>query len=139
MPEAASEFPSLLPAEILRHALTANASNIVTLLSVTCHQLFTLLADPKFSLREQTSKSYFASAPQNDLTRQALNCIRVLSRILPFVHERTATRAEEHRLFHDLFWKAKKEEVDQFVIDDDEDDDRQDMAGEDGPVLAERL
>ena len=42
-------------------------------------------------------------------------------------------------MFHGLFWKAKKEEVDQFVIDDDEDDDRQDTAGEVGPVLAERL
>lgn len=60
------------------------------------------------------------------------------------MHERTATRAEEHRLFHDFFWMhdVKRDETEQFVIDDEDEEEsfRQSEATEqDGSVLAERL
>jgi len=143
VPDAASELTGLLPIEVLRNALAQKPENISTLISVLCAHLFQLVADPRWAAEAEAARKSSASAaryfttatsatPSTSLAGQALNCVRVLSRVLPIVHERVADSRhdEEKTLFHDLFWSPRKHiansspvaERDQLVIDDEDEE-----------------
>lgn len=73
---------SLLGAHDIRHALHANPANVATLVHHVAHHLFTLVPSPLFP----HPPSATAVAAQ-DLTKEALNCLRVLGRVLSVVYE----------------------------------------------------
>lgn len=73
---------SLLGAHDIRHALHANPANVATLVHHVAHHLFTLVPSPLFP----HPPSATAAAAQ-DLTKEALNCLRVLGRVLSVVYE----------------------------------------------------
>ena len=58
--------------------------------------------------------------PYNIYFDQALNCVRVLTRVTPFIFEKVknSTRKE----IHDLCWSTKAEEAGQEGGDDDADE-----------------
>ncbi|KIR77362.1 hypothetical protein I305_01333 [Cryptococcus gattii E566] len=70
---------SLLGAHDIRHALHANPANVATLVHHLAHHLFTLVPSPLFP--------HPPTATAQDLTKEALNCLRVLGRVLSVVYE----------------------------------------------------
>jgi hypothetical protein len=123
--------------------LTAQQSpvNLATLITVLCDHLFDLLSIPSFPHPPPTPRG----AEQRDLVREALNCLRVLSRVVPFVLGPQSTEPGE--LEEAIFWRIERtrverrestsaeagrssteapkeeEEEGQFVIDDEDDED----------------
>lgn len=145
---------TLLDASTLLLTSQQSPSNLSTLISVCCDHLFTLLSGGEFGRREEGR-------------REALNCLRVLSRTVPFLLRRQS--AEPGVGEEELFWRREKvrveraeavapptaagqEEEGQFVIDDDEEEDGEEATTpkadapqgereerEELPPLAERL
>lgn len=134
---------TLLDLTTLSLALSRQPSNLATLISVLSTHLFALLALPDFP-----------HSTTRDLAKEALNCVRVLSRVVPVV-VRPAAALEDA-----LFWvrgrrrverpptvpgKEDVEETGQFVIDDEDDEPPvvdqavEEDCWEDLPSLAERL
>lgn len=70
---------SLLGAHDIRHALHTNPANVATLVHHLAHHLFTLVPSPLFP--------HPPTATAQDLTKEALNCLRVLGRVLSVVYE----------------------------------------------------
>lgn len=68
----------------VRQALTSNPTNVANLLSNLSHHLFTLLPSPMFP---GVSSS---STPPQDTTKECLNCLRVLGRIIVVIYEAEA-------------------------------------------------
>lgn len=144
VPDAAAEITGLLPSDAIRNALISSSENVCTLLAAICSHLFQLLTDPRLIVTASSSvasvRSYFAGnasitsqeAKAPDLHRQVLNCVRVLSRVLPIVYERNSnpSNEDERNSYQDLFWVTQKEaspvpeiaKEDQFVIDDEEEE-----------------
>jgi hypothetical protein len=92
LPESTEDvFTLFSPADIRRSRDTA-LENLETLVNVTCAQLFLLRHHPSFPDLE--------IAPEQD----ALNCIRVLTRILPYVYEADHLHQWEDK----LFWAPRK-------------------------------
>ncbi|ORY21894.1 high-temperature-induced dauer-formation protein-domain-containing protein [Naematelia encephala] len=79
---------SLISVQDIRQALTAQPTNLANLILHLSHHLFTLLPSPSFP----TSSS---SISGQDPTRDALNCLRVLGRILVVVYEAESDMREE--------------------------------------------
>lgn len=108
------------------------------MIRVITSRLFNLVSDHTFPSAPNASVASLASSfmktlsPRNT-TKEVLNCIRVLQRVLPTVFE---LESETIRFDMDVFWKNEVVEDEsvqasdasgaQFVIDDDEED-------EDGP------
>ena len=131
---------------------------MATLIRVICSRLFNLISDHTFPTPTSASVASLAtfiktSTSENTTTKQVLNCIRVLQRVLPVVFE---IDGEMTRFELDVFWK--KEEVEeapvnneplQFVIEDDDEDSGEEepepptnatpKAKKTMPSLAERL
>ncbi len=83
----------LAPRISVRLALQNQPRNLQTLILILSHHLFTLLPSPLFpspqaslSLRSQLQNATRAQHPQNP-TKEALNCLRVLGRVLAVVYE----------------------------------------------------
>ena len=68
----------------VRQALTSNPTNVANLLSNLSHHLFTLLPSPMFP---GVSSS---STPPQDTTKECLNCLRVLGRVIVVIYEAEA-------------------------------------------------
>lgn len=133
-PTITTENHSLL----VRRAITEAPENLETLITVLSTRLFTLITDHTFPSPQTSSFSPVAnitatwgsvsgSSERRDPTKEVLNCIRVLGRILPIVFE------TENSFEHDVFWKRKRAKVDavvgtdrtgpQFVIEENDSDD----------------
>ncbi|KAI5477870.1 hypothetical protein MNV49_005855 [Pseudohyphozyma bogoriensis] len=142
--DSPTDVLTLLDSPTLHLTLQRHPRNLITLLHVLCDHLWSLLRLPSFPLPPASP------APPVDYTREALNCVRVISRIAPFL---VGTTLED-----DVFWKRETivvgrtptteigEEEGQFVIDDEEDEEEGgETATEKGeetrelPALAERL
>ena len=153
-----SDVITLLPPAVLRTALAERPQNILTLLRTVIGHLLALLQDADFPKPRTSSRPSRTSidvrpmlnrmtlngisTEQPDLAREALNCIRVLTRVLPYVFERCAPSplfstsresTSSSRDFSDgssgrsmvdeVFWtkrRVKTEHREQFVIDDEE-------------------
>ncbi|ODN80001.1 hypothetical protein L202_03866 [Cryptococcus amylolentus CBS 6039] len=82
---SSADVYSLISVQDVRQALTANPHNLANLLLTLSHHLFTLIPDPSFP---RPTQGY--QATQQDLAKEALNCLRVLGRILVVVYEAEA-------------------------------------------------
>jgi hypothetical protein len=110
--------------------------NVATLIRIICSRLFNLISDHTFPTPTSASVTSLAtfiktSTSENTTTKQVLNCLRVLQRVLPAVFE---IDGETTRFELEVLWKKEEVEDDpadnepsQFVIEDDGDD-----SGEEG-------
>ena len=123
---------------LVRHALYDAPENVACLLKVVTTRLFNLVSDHTFPSVPNASVASFATSfirsstgnPGRNTTKEVLNCLRILQRVLPVVFE---LEGDSSRLEMEVFWRrdAVSEEGQtrdepthvQFVIEDDEDDD----------------
>lgn len=127
---------SCVNSEIVRRALYEAPENIATLIRVVTTHLFNLVSDHTFPTPLNASvASYATSFIKNstgtqgrNTTKEVLNCLRVLQRVLPVIFELENDRG---RFEAEVLWKeiveqevVVEERTDdpQFVIEDDEDD-----------------
>ncbi|KAJ3723483.1 high-temperature-induced dauer-formation protein-domain-containing protein [Lentinula guzmanii] len=135
--DSASEVFSLITSNDIRRALQDAPENVATLIRVMCSRLFNLISDHTFPAPTSASVSALATSfikagtgtAERNTTKEVLNCLRVLQRVLPVVFE--VEGGEPGSFEVDVFWK--KEEMDdteaqpaqsetpQFVIEDEED------------------
>ncbi len=128
----------LLDSSIVHRALLEAPENVKTLINVITHRLLTLLSDHTFPSPPVTLASGISNLNQispwaqmaRDPTKEVLNCLRVLGRIMPVVFDHEGTFEEE------VFWTRRpvpgssSSDVDissrsneaQFVIDDEGED-----------------
>jgi len=114
--DSATDVVTLLDTNSLSTALQHQPTNLATLTNALFNSLSSLLATPTFP----------RSSTGADLSRDALNAIRVLARVVPFI-------LSNHSLEQDTFWTTEKVKVErapkvadeggQFVLEDEEDDD----------------
>ena len=107
------------------------------MIHVICSRLFNLISDHTFPTPTSASVTSLAtfiktSTSENTTTKQVLNCVRVLQRVLPIVFE---IDGETTRFELEVLWK--KEEVEdthindeplQFAIEDDDEDSEEEGA-----------
>ena len=95
MPESAEDVFSLFSPTDVRRARDSSIENIETLITALTNRLFRL----------QRHKSF----PSDEVApaRQALNCIRVLTRILPFLYEADHLEVWEEK----FFWTKRRRRV----------------------------
>ncbi|KAI0083976.1 high-temperature-induced dauer-formation protein-domain-containing protein [Irpex rosettiformis] len=135
--DTASDVFTLISPHDVRLALIDAPENVATLLRVVMKRLFNLVSDHTFPTAANTSVTSFAtsfiksSAGSNErnATKEVLNCLRLLQRVLPVVFE---LDMDASRLELEVFWKREvvEEEVvhdvessaAQFVIEDEEDE-----------------
>ncbi len=92
-PESAEDVFSLFSTTDIRRTRDAALPNLETLLRALTDRLFLLRHHPSFPDAE--------IAPE----RHVLNCVRVLTRVLPFVYEAEQLREWEER----FFWQRRKQ------------------------------
>ncbi|KAG8875367.1 hypothetical protein FRB97_005179 [Tulasnella sp. 331] len=135
--DSPSDVSSLISPHDIRRAIDEAPENLETLITVLSTRLFTLITDHTFPSPPTSSFSPVANitatwgsvsgTERRDPTKEALNCFRVLGRILPVVFE------ADNSFENDVFWKRKRTNVDadigtdrtgpQFVIEEDDSDD----------------
>ena len=122
---------------LVRRALLDAPENIATLIRVVTSRLFNLIVDHTFPSPTNDSVSAFASSfmkagtasTNRNTTKEVLNCLRVLQRVLPVIFE---VEGESNAFELEVLWKKPRVEdrtgdspqsfeTPQFVIDDDED------------------
>ncbi|TFY71763.1 hypothetical protein EVG20_g1254 [Dentipellis fragilis] len=127
-------FSLILPQDI-RRALLEAPENVATLIRVVTSRLFNLVSDHTFPTPVNASMASFATsfiktgASERNTTKEVLNCIRVLQRVLPVVFE---IDSESSVFEREVFWKKEivegqdikeeREQVPQFVIDDEDEE-----------------
>ncbi|KAK7043695.1 hypothetical protein VNI00_008306 [Paramarasmius palmivorus] len=133
--DSASEVFSLIAPNDVRRALLDAPENIATLIRVVCSRLFNLISDhtfptPSASVSAFASSFIKAGSSERNTTKEVLNCLRVLQRVLPVVFE---VEADTTVFDVEVFWKKVEVEEDseerdastseepQFVIEDDDD------------------
>ncbi|CAE6483497.1 unnamed protein product [Rhizoctonia solani] len=130
--DSPSDVSNLIVPHDIRRALSEAPENLSTLLIALIKRLQFLMIDHTFPTEASaipTLSSLYPGTAQRNPNKEALNCVRVLARILPVVFEGDT----DHGRVEELFWKRTPKEpspeqvqVDQskqFVIDDEEDED----------------
>ncbi|WVF71750.1 hypothetical protein IAT40_006558 [Kwoniella sp. CBS 6097] len=79
---SAADVYSLITVHDVRQALSSQPTNLSNLVLTLAHHLFTLLPSQDFPHPSSTSSQ--------DLTKEALNCLRVLGRVLVVIYESEA-------------------------------------------------
>lgn len=120
----------------VRRALIDAPENVATLIHVVSSRLFNSISDHTFPSTPNTSVAAYASSfiksatvsQEKSATKEVLNCLRILQRILPIVFE---IEGESNAFEQEVLWKreeSKEEGKDrgapQFVIDDDDESER---------------
>jgi hypothetical protein len=100
LPESAEDVFSLFSAADIRRTRDQALENLETLILALTSRLFILRHHPSFPDPEL--------APDRD----ALNCVRVLTRILPYLYEREALHSWEDR----FFWGARRKRTRQAAV-----------------------
>ncbi|KAK2603471.1 hypothetical protein QQS21_004331 [Conoideocrella luteorostrata] len=100
LPESSEDVFSLFSPNDIRRTRDQALENIETLILALTSRLFILRHHPSFPDPE--------IAPEKD----ALNCIRVLTRLLPYLYESESLAAWEHR----FFWGARRKRTRRAVI-----------------------
>ncbi|THH08544.1 hypothetical protein EW145_g2645 [Phellinidium pouzarii] len=146
-----SDVFSLISSNDIRRALTDAPENVAMLIRVLSTRLFNLISDHTFPTVPSTGMGSFATSfiktaatsagvsaqsGQRDPTKEVLNCLRVLQRVLPVLFE-----GEYGELEKRVLWEREEvggehdgqsnvlDEHPQFVIDDEDEDE------EDAPKL----
>ncbi|KAK7472605.1 hypothetical protein VKT23_000718 [Stygiomarasmius scandens] len=141
--DSASEVFSLITPNDIRRALLDAPENIATLIRVTCSRLFNLISDHTFPTPSSASVSAFATSfikagtgnSERNPTKEVLNCLRVLQRVLPVVFD---VEGESSAFEVEVLWKVVEvddlevgegvaSEPPQFVLEDDDDDDEREQ------------
>ena len=120
----------------VRRGLLEAPENIATLIRVLTSRLFNLVSDHTFPSPTNASVVAYASSfirtstgtTERSTTKEVLNCVRVLQRVLPVVFE---ADGESNTFELEVFWKSEEveedvdttqgEESSQFVIEDEDD------------------
>lgn len=92
LPESAEDIFSLFTAADVRRTRDNALENLESLIQAVTARLFVLRHHPSFP------------DPELAPDREALNCIRVLTRVLPFVYEKESLHEWEDR----LFWSPRR-------------------------------
>ncbi|KAF8328817.1 high-temperature-induced dauer-formation protein-domain-containing protein [Cantharellus anzutake] len=138
--DSATDVYTLITSQDIRRALVEAPENVKTLINVITHRLFNLISDHTFPSPPATLASGITNLSpispwaqkERDPTKEVLNCLRVLGRIIPVVFDYEEAFEEE------LFWMQKpvpglsSSDVDvssrssepQFVIDDEDEGER---------------
>ena len=106
LPDSADDIFSLFTSVDIRRARDASPKNIETLIRVLTSRLF--------RLRQHRSFPQAEAAPE----KHALNCIRVLTRVLPYIYEEEKLEGWEEVLFWEK--RRKKREQAEVLFDDDQ-------------------
>ena len=125
----------LLTIPPVRRALVEAPENVATLIRVITSRLFNLVSDHTFPSVPTTYVTSFASSlikggsAERNTTKEVLNCLRVLQRVLPVIFE---LESETSVFEKEVLWKKDvidgqsprevTEQTPQFVIEDDDDD-----------------
>ncbi|KAF7968571.1 hypothetical protein HWV62_30117 [Athelia sp. TMB] len=131
-----SDVFSLITPSDIRRALLDAPENIATLIRVITSRLFNLVSDHTFPTPVNASMVAYASSfirtNERNATKEVLNCIRVLQRVLPVVFE---ADGESNTFEREVWWKTEEVEDDevsaegtqesQFVIEDEDDSDQE--------------
>ncbi|RDA87688.1 hypothetical protein CP532_3787 [Ophiocordyceps camponoti-leonardi (nom. inval.)] len=124
LPESAEDVFSLFSPADIRRTRDQALENIETLVLALTSRLFILRHHPSF--------------PDPDLApeRDALNCVRILTRILPYLYEQDSLKAWEER----FFWGARRKKsrratIANEVLFDEAHDSRQDVPVENDEFL----
>ncbi|KAJ7219056.1 high-temperature-induced dauer-formation protein-domain-containing protein [Mycena pura] len=145
--DSASDVFSLLTPHDIRRALLEAPENVATLIRVITARLFTLISDHTFPASTTASMASFASSfiqagtgsSERNTTKEVLNCLRILQRVLPVVFE---VEGEGSAFELDVFWRKEQvvedtvertSEAPQFVIEDEDDSDGE---SKDAPTAA---
>ncbi|KAF8964015.1 high-temperature-induced dauer-formation protein-domain-containing protein [Flammula alnicola] len=133
--DSASEVFSLITPHHVRRALTDAPENVATLIQVVSSRLFNSISDHTFPSSTTGSVAAYASSfiksasisQEKNATKEVLNCLRVLQRVLPVVFE---VEGESNTFELEILWKKEevKENADgmeaaQFVIEDEDESD----------------
>ncbi|KAF9009367.1 high-temperature-induced dauer-formation protein-domain-containing protein [Cyathus striatus] len=130
--DSASDVFSLITPHHIRRALLDAPENVATLIRVVTSRLFNLISDHTFpSSPASTSVTAFASSiikagsSERNTTKEVLNCLRILQRVLPVIYE---VEGESYAFELELLWKKEEQEggmtdEPQFVIEDEDDKD----------------
>ncbi|KAI0797781.1 high-temperature-induced dauer-formation protein-domain-containing protein [Abortiporus biennis] len=135
--DSASDVFSLISPNDVRRALYEAPENVATLIKVVTSRLFNLVSDHTFPTPPSASVASFATSfihrsgsYERSTTKEVLNCIRILQRILPVVFE---IESESGTFEMEVLWKKEVVEEEhvveeqthnpQFVIEDEDDDD----------------
>ena len=140
---------------LVRRALTSAPENVAMLVKVVSARLFQLLSDHSFPAPQTVvgrassliSPISPGAAIVDSKTKEVLNCLRVLSRVLPAIFEVEVPEFEEQLLWTREVVDASNQAPDadtQFVIDDEDDEPEvggaaQSRVQETLPSCAERL
>ncbi|KAI0362682.1 hypothetical protein OH77DRAFT_1500300 [Trametes cingulata] len=109
--DSASDVFTLITHNDVRRALYEAPENVATLIRVITSRLFNLVSDHTFPTPPPSSVSSLASsiirtgtgaAAERNTTKEVLNCIRVLQRVLPAVFE---IESEPSRFELEVLWK----------------------------------
>ncbi|KAJ7470526.1 high-temperature-induced dauer-formation protein-domain-containing protein [Mycena latifolia] len=135
--DSASDVFSLITPHDIRRALLEAPENIATLIRVVASRLFNLISDHTFPASTNASVAAFASSfiqagtgsSERNTTKEVLNCLRILQRVLPVVFE---VEGEGSAFELEVLWKKEEvvedsvqvaSQVPQFVIEDEDDSD----------------
>jgi hypothetical protein len=140
----------------VRRALVDAPENVATLVRVITSRLFNLVSDHTFPSAPTSYVPSFASSlikgagggAERNATKEVLNCLRVLQRVLPVVFE---LESEPSVFEREVLWKRdvvlaeeevrgggqdhreRSEQTPQFVIEDDEDENDVESAAASSP------
>ncbi|KDQ20543.1 hypothetical protein BOTBODRAFT_26557 [Botryobasidium botryosum FD-172 SS1] len=141
--DSASDVFSLITPQDVRRALTAAPENVATLVRALSRRLFNLVSDHTFPSPAQSTMSTLTTAwgsSERDTTKEVLNCLRVLGRVLPVLFEGEA----EAGLEMDVLWKREPVKLKtpmsvtsdepQFVIEEEDEDDDEDKPTASAPA-----
>ncbi|KAF9228020.1 hypothetical protein BS17DRAFT_747084 [Gyrodon lividus] len=130
-----SDVFSLISPHDIRRALFDAPENIATLIRVLTSRLFNLVSDHTFPSASGASVAFYATSlikaatAERNSTKEVLNAIRVLQRVLPVIFE---VEGESNVFELEVLWKKVEmddegedepttTETPQFVIEDDDD------------------
>ncbi|KAL1742803.1 high-temperature-induced dauer-formation protein-domain-containing protein [Schizophyllum fasciatum] len=151
--DSPSDVFSLIAPNDIRRALLEAPENVATLLRVTVGRLNNLIADHTFPSSTAPSVAAFASSfmktgsglADRNTTKEALNCVRLLARVLPVVFD---VEGESSIFETEVLWKRQEVETldapeasssTQFVIDDEEDSDNESASQPHSPQKPRQL
>ncbi|KAG2364450.1 high-temperature-induced dauer-formation protein-domain-containing protein [Suillus spraguei] len=129
-----SDVFSLISTHDIRRALLDSPENVATLIRVVTSRLFNLVSDhtfpsvPPASMVSYATSFMMTSSTERNATKEVLNSLRVLQRVLPVVFE---VEGESNAFELEVLWKKVEvddeivptapEQAPQFVIEDDDD------------------
>ncbi|CCX09737.1 high-temperature-induced dauer-formation protein-domain-containing protein [Pyronema domesticum] len=128
LPESADDVFTLFSAADIRRTRDTHLENLETLILAITSRLIALRNHPSFPDPEQ--------APERD----ALNCIRILTRLMPFIYEAEQLENWEEK----FFWGGRRRRVQkttgsEVIFDESNPEQEEEAEFEDAPPLMEEL